>query len=255
MSENKIQMIDRLIAILDCFTLDKPTLGVREVARETSLSSSTAGRIMVSMKEQGILNQDPETQLYMMGSKVLAWAGIYTVTSDVRAVALPVMVRLQEMTRETISLYVLEGNERVCVERFESPETVRIVARVGRRIPLYAGSAGKVFLAFMPEERREAILGEVELKAMTERTITDRDQLRKNLQKIREQGYATSTGEWIIDAAGTAAPIFNLHGNVIAAISISGPASRFDRSKMKEMAQLLLKETRAISQELGYYTR
>ena len=248
-------MIDRFITILDCFSLEKPTLGVREVARETGLSSSTTGRIMASMKDKSILNQDPETQLYMMGSKVLAWAGIYTVTSDVRMVALPVMVRLQEMTRETVSLYVLEGNERVCIERFESPESVRIVARVGRRIPLYAGSAGKVFLAFMSEERREAVLNSIDLKAMTERTITDPDQLRKNLLKIRDQGYATSIGEWLIDAAGTAAPIFNLHGNVVAAISISGPTQRFDKAKMKEMAQLLLKETREISQELGYYPR
>jgi len=248
-------MIDRLVAILDCFTLDKPALGVREVARTTGLSSSTAGRIMAYMKDVGMLNQDPENQLYMMGSKMLAWAGIYTVTSDVRAIALPVMVRLQEKTRETISLYVLEGNERVCVERFESPETVRIVARVGRRIPLYAGSAGKVFLAFMPEERREEILDTIEMKAMTKRTITDPDVLRENCLRIRKQGYATSHGEWIIDAAGTAAPIFNIHGNVIAAISISGPAQRFDKAKMKEMSQLLLKETRTISQELGYYAR
>jgi len=248
-------MIDRFIAVLDCFSLDKPTLGVREIARETGLSSSTTGRIMAYMKDKGVLNQDPETQLYMMGSKALAWAGIYTITCDVRSIALPIMVRLQEMTRETISLYVLEGNERVCVERFESPETVRIVARVGRRIPLYAGSAGKVFLAFMSEERREAVLNSIEMKAMTERTITYVDQLRKNLQKIRDQGYAISIGEWLIDAAGTAAPIFNQQGNVAAAISISGPAQRFDKAKIKEMAQLLLKETRVISQELGYYPR
>ena len=253
--ENKIQTIDRSVEILDCFTLDKPALGVREVARRTGLSSSTAGRLMAHLKEKGILNQDSETQLYMIGAKVLAWAGIYTVTSDVRAVALPVMVRLQEQTRETISLYVLEGNERVCVERFESPETVRIVARVGRRIPLYAGSAGKVFLAFMPESRRESILQSLEMTPMTERTITNLDELRRNLQQIREQGYATSNGEWIIDAAGTAAPIFDAHGLVVAAISISGPIQRFNKQKMKEMAQLLLRETRNISQELGYYTR
>jgi DNA-binding IclR family transcriptional regulator len=255
MMENKIQTIDRSVEILDCFTLDKPVLGVREVARRTGLSSSTVGRLMAHLKEKGILNQDPETQLYMMGAKVLAWAGIYTVTSDVRAVALPVMVRLQEQTRETVSLYVLEGDERVCVERFESPETVRIVARVGRRIPLYAGSAGKVFLAFMPESRRESILLSLEMIPMTERTITNLDELRRNLQQIREQGYATSNGEWIIDAAGTAAPIFDAHGLVVAAISISGPIQRFNKQKMKEMAQLLLRETRNISQELGYYTR
>jgi len=189
MSKDKIQMLDRTVTILNSFTLDQPVQGVRDVARKTGLSSSTVGRIMAYLKELGILNQDPETLSYMIGSKMLAWAGIYTVTSDVRTLALPVMVRLQEKTRETISLYVLEGDERVCVERLESPETVRIVARVGRRIPLYAGSAGKVFLAFLPLARRNEILKKTKLVPMTEKTITDMDELIANLQKIQEQGY------------------------------------------------------------------
>jgi DNA-binding IclR family transcriptional regulator len=244
-----------MAAILDCFSLDKPALGVRGVARETTLSPSTVGRIMAYMKEMGILNQDPENHLYMMGSKVLAWAGIYMVTSDVRTIALPVMVRLQEQTRETISLYILEGSERVCVERLESPETVRIVARIGRRIPLYAGSAGKVFLAFMPENRREMILRDIDLVPMTARTITDVDALRANLIQVREKGYAVSRGEWIIDASGTAAPIFDQRGQITAAISISGPGQRFTDEKIKEMADLLVKEATQISFELGYYPR
>ena len=255
MTGNKIQTLDRMVAILDCFSLDKPILGVREVARQTTLSPSTVGRIMAYMKDMGILNQDSESHLFMMGSKVLAWAGIYTVTSDVRTVALPVMVRLQEQTRETISLYILEGSERVCVERLESPETVRIVARVGRRIPLYAGSAGKVFLAFMPENRREMILRDIDLDPMTERTITDVNVLRANLDQISEKGYAVSRGEWIIDASGTAAPIFDQRGQISAAISISGPGQRFTDEKIKEMADLLVKEAAQISFALGYYPR
>lgn len=255
MTGSKIQTLERMVFILDCFSLDKPALGVREVARRTTLSPSTVGRIMAYLKEMGILNQDSETHLYMMGSKVLAWAGIYTVTSDVRTIALPVMVRLQEQTRETISLYILEGNERVCVERLESPETVRIVARIGRRIPLYAGSAGKVFLAFMPENRREMILQDIDLDPMTERTITDMDVLHDNLGQIREKGYAVSQGEWIIDASGTAAPIFDQRGQITAAISISGPGQRFTDEKIKEMAALLVKEAAQISFALGYYPR
>jgi len=253
MTGSKIQTLERMVFILDCFSLDKPALGVREVARKTELSPSTVGRIMAYMKEMGILNQDTETHLYMMGSKVLAWAGIYMVTSDVRTVALPVMVRLQEETRETISLYILEGSERVCVERLESPETVRIVARVGRRIPLYAGSAGKVFLAFLPEKQREAILRDIDLVPMTKQTITDMDTLRANLDHIREKGYAVSQGEWIIDASGTAAPIFDQRGQITAAISISGPGQRFTDEKIKEIAGLLVKEAAQISFELGYY--
>lgn len=253
MTTDKIQMLDRTVAILDSFSLDQPVQGVRDVARKTGLSSSTAGRIMAYLKDLGILNQDPETLSYMMGSKPLAWAGIYTVTNDVRTLALPIMVKLQEKTRETISLYVLEGNERVCVERLESPETVRIVARVGRRIPLYAGSAGKIFLAYLPDARREEILKKVKLVPLTEKTITNLEELRANLQKIQKQGYASSRGEWVLEAAGVAGPIFDQRGQIAAALTISGPSQRFTGERMQEMAHLVKESAAEISNELGYY--
>ena len=250
-----IKLLERTVAILDSFTLEQPALGVREVARRTGLSASTAGRLMSVMRRMGMLNQDPESQLYMMGSKMLAWAGIYTVTCDVRSLALPVMVRLQDNTRETISLYVLEGKERVCVERLESPETVRIVARVGRRIPLYAGSAGKVFLAFMPPARRDELLAEIELKPMTSQTIVEKEKLLVNLEEIRRKGYAFSRGEWILDAAGVAAPIFDQFGRVSAALTISGPAQRFKEVRIKEMAALVKEGADEISAEMGFVPR
>lgn len=246
------QSLKRAVDILDCFTLERPHLGVREVARLTGISVSTAGRLMADMKTLGLLTQDPDTMAYMVGSKLLAWAGIYTVTSDIRALALPVMVRLQEKTRETISLYVLEGNERVCVERLESPETVRIVARIGRRIPLYAGSAGKVFLAFMNGERRNDLLDKLELKPMTDRTITDKTELASQLNIIRKQGYAVSMGEWVRDASGVAAPIFDQGGRVTGSLTISGPTQRFSESKIKEMAVLVKEGADEISTELGF---
>jgi DNA-binding IclR family transcriptional regulator len=252
---DKNQSLERIVSILDCFSLDEPVLGVREVARKTGLSHSTAGRLMASMKSLGMLNQDPETLTYMMGSKMLAWAGIYTVASDIRSISLPIMVKLQEKTRETISLYVLEGNDRVCVERLESPETVRIVARIGRRIPLYAGSAGKVFLAFLPEDRREEILKETELVPMTRRTITDLGELRSDLSRIRKRGYAVSKGEWILEAAGVAAPIFDQTGRISAALTISGPAQRFTEDKINEMVPLVKSGSAEISRELGYFPR
>ena len=253
MATDKIQMLDRMVAILDSFNLDQPVQGVRDVARKTGLSSSTVGRIMAYLKELGILNQDQETLAYMMGSKPLAWAGIYTVTSDVRTLALPIMVRIQDQTRETISLYVLEGNERVCVERLESPEAVRIVARVGRRIPLYAGSAGKVFLAYLPETRREEILNKIKLVPMTEKTITSMDELRSNLRKIQRMGYAVSRGEWVLEAAGVAGPVFDQKGQIAAVLTISGPIQRFTSEKTLAMAELVKIGAAEISSELGYY--
>ena len=247
------QSLKRAVAILDCFTLEKPNLGVREAARLTGLSVSTAGRLMADMKTLGILTQDTESMAYMIGSKMLAWAGIYSVSCDVRTLALPVMVRLQEKTRETISLYVLEGNERVCVERLESPETVRIVARVGRRIPLYAGSAGKVFLAFMSDDRRNEVMNHMELKPITDQTIIHKKQLAAQLAIIRNEGYAVSQGEWVKDASGVAAPIFDQYGRITASLTISGPTQRFSDAVIAEMASLVKEGADEISTELGFY--
>lgn len=248
----KNTILKRAIALLDCFTLEHPELGVREAARMINLSSSATGRLLASMKDLGLLSQNPITRTYSLSSKVLAWAGVYTATIDVRNVALAAIEELHRLTRETISLYVLEGNERVCVERLESPENVRIVARVGRRLPLYAGSAGKVFLAFLPAARREQILKSTSLTPLTAKTIVDIDALHQELEKVRKQGYAVSYGEWILEASGIAAPIFGQNDEIVAALTISGPAQRFTKENVSKYIREVIRVAAQISQDMGY---
>lgn len=255
MSEEPSPILQRAFAILDCFTQEHPELGVREVARLTNLSSSAAGRLLASLKELGVLHQNPETRAYALGSRVLTWAGTYSAVLDVRSVAIGAMQELHRRTRETISLYIMEGSERVCVERLESTENVRIVARIGRRLPLYAGSAGKVFLAFLPTARREEILDATELKPLTERTFVDRSALTAELAKIRQQGYAVSCGEWILEASGVAAPIFDANGQVCAALTISGPTQRFTLDTITRYANEIQNITAEISLQMGYNPR
>lgn len=253
MPTDKMQTLERTIALLDCFSIEQPELGVREAARLIHLSSSTTGRLLAAMKECGVLSQNPVTHLYSLGGKVLSWAGVYTANLDVRNKALPAMEELWHSTQETISLYVLEGHERVCVERMESPQNVRIVARIGRRLPLYAGSAGKVFLAFLPPARRDQILKEMTLAPLTTKTIVNFDQLLQELEKIRHQGYAVSYGEWVLDASGVASPIFDQKGEVIAALTISGPGQRFTEEKAAEYGVEVQRVANQISYEMGYY--
>jgi len=209
MQENKVSTLNRFVSILDCFTIENPKLGVREVSRKVNMSSSAAGRLMQAMRDLNILSQDTQTSLYAIGSRTLIWAGVYSATLDVRNVALPFIHELHHDTSETISLYLMDGNERVCVERLESPQNVRIVARIGRRLPLYAGSAGKVFLAFITQKKRDEILNSTDLIPLTPKTITDKETLITELETIRKQGYAASRGEWLMDASGVAAPIFD----------------------------------------------
>ena len=251
MPASEFQALNHITAILDCFTLEQPEIGVREVARQTGLSPSTAGRVMLALKDAGLLFQDPETRLYTLGAKVLTWAEVYAASFDIRKLALPAMQELHRNTQETISLYVLEGNDRVCIERMESPHSVRIVARIGRRLPLHAGSAGKLMLAFLPPERQEEILCE-KLSPFTANTLTDPDKLRRELVEIRRRGFAISCGEWLSDAAGVAAPILDSKGELVASLTISGPVQRFTDDRVADYGALIMKVSAQISSQLGY---
>jgi len=242
----------KAIQLMDCFSKDEPYLGVREVARMTGIPSSTVGRVLASLKELGLLVQDMETRQYALAGKVLAWAEVYTNTVDVRRVALPFIYDLQRLTGETISLYILEGMERVCVERLESEQNVRMVARVGRYLPLHAGSAGKLFLAYMSEEQRELVFETEERKVFTPMTITDPEKLREECALILARGYALSHGEWTADASGVAAPIFNQRGQMIAALTISGPTQRFTPDKIEKFSNNCIRTGLQISRLLGY---
>ncbi len=249
----KAQTLNRMVSILECFSQERPELGVREVARLVDLPSSVAGRLMLAMKDLGVLSQNPMTRGYSIGPRVLTWAGTYLSTCDIRIVAYPYLDELHQATHETISLYILEGADRVCIERLESTQNIRFVApRVGRRLPLHAGSAGKVMLAYLPEAAREAILTRSPLEALTERTIVDPDRMREELATIRRLGYAVSFGEWILDASGVAAPIFDRNGDVLAALTISGPTQRFQGEALSGYIEQARRVARLISKGMGY---
>ncbi len=139
-------MLERTVAILDSFSQDQPILGVRDVARQDrAFFQHCRPHYGLSEGPRHFKPGSGNAGLHD-GFQAVGLGRAFTQSPrDVRTLALPIMVRLQEQTRETLTLYVLEGDERVCVERLESQETVRMVSRVGRRIPLYTGSAGKVF--------------------------------------------------------------------------------------------------------------
>jgi IclR family transcriptional regulator, KDG regulon repressor len=253
MPAEQLQTLNRAISILDCFTQDNTELGVREIARMVGLSSSATGRLLGAMKELGILSQNPDTHAYSMGARVLTWAGVYNAELNLRNRALPAIQELHDSTRESISLYILENNERLCIERLESPQTVRIVTRVGRRLPLYAGSAGKVMLAFLSPRRQAEYFNNTPLVPLTSKTIIDPLTLREELDRIHEAGCAVSYGEWIEDAAGVAAPILDQNGEVVAALSISGPIGRFNDENVAGYRDEAKRVAAEISEGLGYH--
>jgi IclR family transcriptional regulator, KDG regulon repressor len=251
MPEGESRTVLRAISIVDCFSQERPELGVREVARRLKLASSTAGRLLATLQKAGVLTQNPRMRKYALGPRVLAWAGIYTGILDVRAAAGPILDRLRRATRETTTLYVLDGDERVCVERLEGPQNIRAVVRLGERLPIYAGAGGKVFLAFLSPEMRQATLARLALARFTDKTIRNRARLERDLMTIRRQGYATSVGERFAGASAVAAPVLGADGIVIAAVNVSGPSDRFRGARQARCIRLVTNAALALSRAMG----
>ncbi len=167
------QSIHRAIDILDCFRDIQPELGVREIARQLELHPSTVGRLLVTLTSLGILNQDKVTHQYRMGSKVLKWGAVYMSNVDLRVEARPYMEELHKLTNETVHLDIPDGASRICIERIESPQSLRWVPRIGERKPYYASAGGKVMLAFLSPAQRSEILKNAPLEQLTAKTTTD----------------------------------------------------------------------------------
>lgn len=237
--------VRRIFSILDIFSASKPEIGVREAARLIDLSPSTCGRLFSILRDEGVLKQDPFSKQYRLSGRVLHWANSYRSGSPLNDLALPYMRTLFEQTDETVSLYRLEADHRICIHQLESGRSVRIVESVGQAFELYIGSGGRAILAYLPEDRAESILRSVEGRTGVS---VDRERLRRQLQSVRDHGYAVSHGESTADASGVAIPVFGDNGEPIGSISVSGPTSRFENAaRLNEIVKALEKVRRDLS--------
>jgi IclR family acetate operon transcriptional repressor len=248
-----VRSLDRAVAILNAFTRERSELGLSAVAQLTGLSTSTTHRLLASLMSHGLVQQVSGSKRYSLGSHVLRLAYMASGHVNVRQAALPVMQRLRDDSDETVGLHLLRAdNRRVVVDQAESHKPLRrTYTELGEPIPLHQGAPGKVLLAFLSPEAREAILA-APLEAVTEVTPTDPVKLRGELEEIRSRGYALSFGERVRDIHTVAAPVANHTGAVVAALSVTGPAVRMPRERLESISKLAIDAGREISRQLGY---
>jgi IclR family acetate operon transcriptional repressor len=246
-----VATIERAADVLFLFaSADQPTLGVTEIAKELTISKAVVHRILTSLRERDLVVVDPESRRYGLGPAVLQLAAAYRDRLDVRLLAIETMQSLCETTNETATLSVRNGDSRVYVDQVTPTREVKMTVPLGSHFPLHAGSSSKAFLAFIDEDEREEYLSAHQLAQITRNTITDVEMLRRELDHIRQQGFAVSMGERQADAASVAAPVFDQDGP-IAVISVCGPLERF-RDSVAETAAKVVDGTRALSLKLGH---
>lgn len=245
--------LNKAFLILDAFTPQQPELGVREVAYMLRLPPSTVGRLMSHMRDIGVLMQNPDNRRYRLSYRVLRWARVAQSADELRERGLSILKKLNQTTGETATLTVPQGDRRMVLERVETEHPMRYVVTPGDLMPLHSGASGKVFLAFMPEEKRRQILAATGLTAYTANTITNSDLLEAELAAIRENDYAISKGERVPDVASVAAPVRNQNGVVVAAINISGPITRLTDEVLARFTNLVVEAAQELSRSLGYF--
>ena len=250
-SVSSVQTIERAAAILRCFNEDHPELGVTDISQRTKLHKSTVSRMLLALKKEAFVTQNPQTGKWHLGFGLLNLAGVILEQMDLRSLAKAHLLDLAEITQETINISILDGNECVNVECITSPKPIQYAGRLGRRVPLHCTSTGKVLLAFLSAEQRFAMMPG-KLHPYTKDTPVDRSSLETTLNQIRTAGYAIAHEEFQEGLSAIAAPIRDHNGYVIATVSVSGPTFRMGPGRIEQFVEPLLNTAARISADLGF---
>jgi DNA-binding IclR family transcriptional regulator len=241
----------RVADVLLLFVGGPNTLGVSEIARELGLSKAVVHRILQSLTSRSLVGVDPITRGYRLGPGAIALGARALRDFDLRAAARPTLRRLRDLTGETTTLSMLLEGSRLYLDQYESPREIKMTVPLGRPFPLYAGASGRAMLAFLPDQTVEHLIA-AGLERMTSETILDPDELRRCLAATRASGFATSRGERQDGAGSVAAPVFGVDGEVMGAISVCGPVSRFDGAAVDRYVPLVRSAAAEISRSLGW---
>ncbi len=236
--------------MLKSFSPSHPDWGVGELARHLDLSTSTVHRLLSTLTDEGLLDQDAESGRYRLGLSVFDLVGALPTQRSLHEAVLVSMTELRSYTGETVQVGVLDGRQVVYVERLDSPHTSQVFTQVGRRNHAHSTASGKVLLAFAPRRQLDKLLRGWDLPRQTPDTITSIKALRKELAEIRRRGYAENRGESEASVVSIGAPIRDASGSVVASLSMAGSAERIDPHRLA-YAEAVVTLARRVSSQMG----
>ena len=244
-----ILVLHKALDILETLGEGRSGFALADLARALDLPKPTAYRIVATMETRGYISRNAAGH-YHMSRKLSDLRQSESEEEMLLRAAKPVMQRLVESCRETINLGVLDAAEVVVVSMVESPQSIRMISKVGNRRYLHSTALGKVLLSGLPEKEVQRLIRIQGLPRLTPRTLVSRQSLAKELEQVRKQGYALDNEENEPDGRCLGAPITDKSGRIAAAMSISAPTFRMDMARVKSLAGELRDACRDISRSL-----
>ncbi|HEX2435606.1 MAG TPA: IclR family transcriptional regulator [Solirubrobacterales bacterium] len=245
-------VVEKVRGVLECYIRNGAfSLRFADLLEGSGMSRASLHRTLSEMTENGFLVQPTRRDEYRLGPFLRSAAALASAVSSVVDIARPHMEALRDECRETVVLAELHGAYVVPVTRADGLHEMRMSQEVGQRYPAHAGATGKVLLAHLPPDELEAVLGGLELERLTPSTTTTRAKLDAELERIADAGVAVTHGERVPDAVAISAPVVDAGGRAVAALTISGVASRYEPKQKKRDAAAVKRYADAISADLG----
>ncbi len=244
-----VQSVDRALTILGILARLGPA-GVTEIAAELGVHKSTAFRLVTTLETHELVEQTEDRGKYRLGMGLVRLAGASTARLDVVQEARPVCRRLAAACGETVNVAVLSEGSALYIDQVAGASALQSHNWVGQHIPLHATSNGKVLLSGLDHAEVDRRVGS--LTAYTSSTVTSLRALHRELDQVRERGYALATDELEQGLTAVAAPVRSAHGDVVASMSVSGPTFRLDDDRLEDLAPVLVAAADEVSTRLGW---
>jgi DNA-binding IclR family transcriptional regulator len=245
-----VGVVSKVLKILEALNASPAGLQLKDIAGQTGINKSTAYRFLAHLECEGYLFRD-DLGAYLVGPKLVRLGSGATYQATLRRISRPVLQHLCKATNETVNLGILDGQDVYYIDVVQSPHPFRMATPVGTWRPVYCTAMGKALTANLPPDEKEHVLSSIRFERFTPRTLTRLPQLRRELEKVRQRGYALDDEEATLGARCVSAPILRDGGKVAAAISIAGPTTRIARDKIPTFAGEVVAAARAISTRLG----
>jgi len=243
--------LDRAIKVLEYLADSQEKRSMSDIAHDLNIPNGTAYNILKSLENNQLIERDPSSKRYNLGFKLFQLGNKVDYIRELRNISMPFMRELTAETGETSQLGIIFEDNLYFLEIIEAPKNKKTRGTVGLSLPLHAPAAGKVLLAFQPEEKRIELIENIELKAFNLNTITDSAELEEELAEIRENGYAVDREEVFLGTTCLAMPIYNSEEEIVAALGITGDTERV-KSNMEKNLNAIHHEALNISFKLGY---
>lgn len=251
-SDLYVRSVARAISILEQFTLDRPELNLTEISNGIGLSKSTTHRLLSTLETTEMVEFEKKTGHYRLGLKTFRLGSVVSKSMELVKQADPLLWNLADETDETSFLLVADGNEALCLRRFDGTHHVRVLfLEAGKHSAFNCGAAQRVLLAHLPEWRWEEVVAN-HARRMTQYSLVSRDELERDRREIRERGYSVSWEDVTMHACALGAPVRDSTGTVIAAVSVSGIVQRFSAERLPTLIRMIMEVGDELSRRLGY---